>query len=152
MRSLIMLAILCGPLAAEDPGLPATLDAVRQRTLAAVQQVGGGHEDEALAALIGTEWYVTADRAKDLQSFTRYLGPDGDLRKIYGAPKGAVYIGTSYLTDLDAVIAYGVVYDNGLLPVVFGVFKTPAGYKLNQMKIGQSATVDLLPFQKVEGG
>lgn len=151
MRILLVLVMALGLWAAEDSGLPPTLDAVRQRLQATLDEFVSGHEAEALDKIINSEWYITANKAKDLELFVRYLGENGEIHKIYGSPASVRYIGTSYLTDQDATVAYGVVYENGLLPVVFGFFKSPTGYKLNLIKFGQAAAMELSPFVKVEG-
>jgi len=151
MRILLMLVMALGLWAAEDPGLPPTLDAARQRLLTTLDEFVDGHEAEALGKIINSDWYITSDKAKDLELFIRFLGDGGEIRKIYGRPSSVRYIGTSYLTDQDAIVAYGVNYENGMLPVVFGFFKSTAGYKLNLIKFGQAASVELLPFYKVEG-
>jgi hypothetical protein len=151
MRIALILVAALGLWAADDPGLPSTLDAARQRLQTTLDEFVDGHESDALDKIINSDWYITANKAKDLELFVRYLGEEGEIRKIYGHPSSVRYIGTSYLTDQDAIVAYGVNYDNGMLPVVFGFFKSSAGYKLNLIKFGQAAAVELLPFVKVEG-
>ena len=80
----------------------------------------------------------------------RLMGTDGGLSKTLGNPRCVTYIGTSYPTDLDATVAYGVVYEHGLLPFAFGLCKTPNGYQLNWITFGNTSTIGMLPCQRVE--
>lgn len=146
-----LLLLLAVRLMGAEGDLPQTLDAAREQLRSCLQLIADGKPDEGVTQLIEGEWYISNNRAKELDLFRNYLGKDGELSQSFGTPQGITYIGTSYLTELDATVAYGVIYEHGLLPFAFGLFKTPAGYKLNLIKFGNTAAVEMLPFQRVEG-